>query len=693
MKNNLQITETDYDSILDNFKNYLKSQDEFKDYNFDGSSLSIFLDVLSYNTFYNAFYINAIGNEMFLDSATKRENVVSRAKALGYVPSSSVSSYAYIDIEAHINKASVETPSSNSFISLNSYAIFTTTVQEDDFNFITPETNALKYDSDGGDYWIYKKQNVKIVQGKIYTYSWKVQNEYDRYIIPNKNADINSLIVKIYTTEDSNSYTTFTKADNFLNVDENSDVYWIYEGDDENFYIEFGNGEFGSKLDISNIVYIEYIVTEGEDANGAKLFNIGNYSYSNSSIREYDVLSVTNSNYIVMNVINNSGAFTNDEKVRGETSNSIAYVYSFDNTNNILKLYGADASFQFGETIHEESVLGSNVVYGANAVINSIKTETSVSTGGSEIEDIESIKFYAPKFYSAQNRLITSVDYETIIKNDYPYIDNIVCWGGEEEDPQQLGEIFISCKPRSREFLDQWEKDYIIENVIEDKKMIGVNVQIVDADYIYIKPTINIKYNSDINPNTTKEKIETDTIENIKSYCRNFCHKFKSTFYYSVFVTNIDESNEFILGNETTIQMGKHFKPNLNVATSELLKYANAIKDYSSCESIITSSTFSCNVSGTTYDNCYFQANNTYLSIANSTSIVSNNVGTINYNNGIIQISNVIITETAEVDSSNDKIIKIYCVPENLDLESEKNQILKIDSNINIDSTAIRQSR
>lgn len=689
--NNIQIADTDFDSILNNFRSYLKSQDKFNDYNFDGSSMSIFLETLAYNTFYNSFYVNAIANEMFLDSAYKRENVVSRAKALGYSPSSSISSYSYIDIEAYMNKAEGETPPSS--ISLNAYATFTTSVQDKEFNFITPETNILDYVSTEDDHWLYKKTNVKIVEGSVYTYTWKVDDVYSKYIIPNENVDVNSLVVKVKTNLESTESVTFTKATGLMDIDETSNVYWIYEGDDEKFYIEFGNGEFGSKLDIGNYIYVTYIKCNGVEANGAKNFSIGSYSFDTDLI-EHDSIKISNSNYTLLRLSNITGTFDKNGFVRGLTSGETAYVYEFDQSNNQLKLYNVSGSFQVGETIQEEEYINENLVIGATADISSIKLETSISVGGSDIEDIESIKFYAPKFFSTQNRLVTASDYETLIKHEYPYIDSIVAWGGEENDPQELGEIFVSCKPRGRETLDLWEKEYIIENIIENKKMIGSNVQIVDADYIYIKPTILLKYDADIDPSITRSSIETDTIDNIYTYCRNFCHKFKSTFYYSAFVTNIDKSNEYILGNETSIEIVKNFKPTIDESTTETLKFSNRIKNSSSCESILTSSEFTCYYGGTSYDECKFEVDSSNIKVVNQSGTIIDDIGDIDYNSGTVTIENIIVTDTEMVDNNDNKIIRIYVIPENLDLYSSKNQVLKIDTDeLTISSQGIRQTR
>jgi len=692
----LTITDLDFDSILNNFKEYLKSQESFSDYNFEGSTITELLRLLSYNTFYNSYYTNHIANEMYLDTASERCSVVSRAKALGYVPSSSTSSTAYVDISAKIVKVIGEpSPTSDSFISLLPYAVFQGNVQEIDYNFITPETNNLYYIEDGGDHWVYEKKNVVIKEGKLLTYSWKAENDYEKFIIPNTGVDINSLIVNVYETQNSPTYVTYTKANSLHEIDGNSEVYWIFETEDERYYLEFGNDSFGKKINIGNYIEVLYILNNGEAANGCKDFDIGNYNYSNTSITETDAITVTNSNYLISGLSNVASSFADDTLVRGFTSNSTAYVYDY--ANNVLKLYGASNNFIVGEIITEETTLNGNTVFGANGTIVSIKTEISTSTGGSNIESIDNIKFYAPKVYSAQDRLVTRSDYESIIKTEYPFVDSVICWGGDEEVPEQLGEIFVSIKPKSRETLDTWEKNYILNNIVSDRKIIGTNVNILDADYTYVYPSINIFYNANLGVDTTRESIENSVRETLVSHCKTNCDKFDNHFYYSGFVSMIDSASDYIINNEATIQMYKNFIPNLAVpytpANQAILYYKNQISD-SSDTTNVSSTQFTCNVASTNYSGCRFGVDSVYsdiLNVSNNTTVIVDNAGIVDYINGIIYVSNVNIVSTTTKDGANNDIISLYCVPEEKDLDGGgKNQLLKLAPIYPLNSTPVR---
>lgn len=730
----LIISDLDFDNILLNFRNYLKSQEVFKDYNFEGSAISELLKLLSYNTFYNAYYINNIASEMFLDSASDRSSVVSSAKSLGYIPSSAVSSHIFVDLESHIAKKVGEVPpTANSFITLNPYATFTTSVNETTFNFITTDANNLYYESDGGNYWVYTKNNVKISEGTtLYNY-FKVQNNYEEYVIPNANIDLSSLVVRVYDNETSLTYTPYTRCDYMINsIDANSTVYWIYEGIDGKYYLQFGNGVFGKQLTIGNIIYVQYVKTNGSFANGAKTFSPGNYSYSNTSIIDYNqAILVSPSNYSVLTLDNSTSLFSTDSLVVGGSSSANGYVYSFDANTQILQLYSTNGTFLFNETITEQSKVGANTVYGASGTVISIKNESSTTSGGSDIESIESIKFNAPKLFASQGRLVTSSDYESIVKQGYPYIDDIVCWGGEEEVPQQLGNVFLAIKPKSRESLYTWEKNDILTNIVNDKKIISMNVHIVDPDYIYILPNILVKYNSDLNSSTTQETIETNVKSVVEAYGLINLNSFNNTFYYSPFTSIIDDSNQFILGNDTAIQLIKHLEPVLNIPytsnNTAVLKYSNPLLN-DSLMNIVTSSTFSCNLSSITVDwtptldvpytssnianitvnpftkdgftssqftanvnstyvsNCIFgydSSNNYALTVVrySNNAVVVPNAGTLDYANGIIHVSNVNIhatTLSSKVRFTVKPIDKTQCM---FQLSSSNNSVLNVTSN------------
>jgi hypothetical protein len=356
-----------------------------------------------------------------------------------------------------------------------------------------------------------------------------------------------------------------------------------------------------------------------------------------------------------------------------------------------------DGTFEPLEYLHEEFTFANNsVVFGANCSIKSITSELSISSGGSDIETVDSIKFNAPKFYSTQNRAITSSDYEALIKSEYPFIESVIAWGSDE-DGEDPGTVYVSGKPYSREYLDSWEKDYILTDIITPKKMIGLTVIMKDPEYVFVAPTINVKYDSNASLTSTSGTIKTAVQSSIKNICSVMLNKFKRRFYYTSFCAVIDNSNEFILGNETTIQLYRKFYPILNTQytsnNSVSLNYSNKFKNYNVASlNNIYSSLFTCVSANTNFERCHLEINEVnvnYLNVANSSTTIVSNAGEIDYVNGIITLNKLKIFDTELKDSNGNSYINIYATPDSNDLVSGKNQILMLSDVIDITTEAI----
>jgi hypothetical protein len=267
----LQISELDFDKIKANLKTFLQSQTQFQDYDFDGSSLSILLDVLSYNTHYLSYIANMSTNELYLDSADIRNNIVSLAKMLGYTPSSPRAPRASIDIK--LNNAT------GSSVTMQKGTIFSTTVDELEYQYVTNE-DITTSPVDG----IYEFKNVPIYEGTLVTfkYTYDINDPDQKLVIPTNSADTTTIKVIVQTSSTDTTQTVYTLAGGYNSVGSNSKVYFIQESTDGKFEIYFGDGITGKKLEDSNIVIIEYIVTNQTDSNGASTFalngNIGGYT-------------------------------------------------------------------------------------------------------------------------------------------------------------------------------------------------------------------------------------------------------------------------------------------------------------------------------------------------------------------------------------------------------------------------------
>lgn len=468
----LRIAELDFDTIKTNLKDYLRSQSQFSDYDFEGSGLNILLDILAYNTHYMSYYLNMVGNEAFLDSATIRSSVVSHAKHLNYFPTSFRCATAVVDIVI----ADTVPASGLSSYTLPKFSAFQSQqIDGVNYTFVTDKAYTASLNVTSNTYTF---SSVELKQGERLTYNVAVtgDNTRRRFLIPSANVDTTTLDVSVRNSVLDSTTITYNLADDLLSLDGNSKVYFIEEDPTEQYALYFGDGYIGKNLDDGNIVQFSYIVTSGEASNKANSFTL----------------------------ISGAGAFS-------------------------------------------------------NVVVNSI----SASAGGSNKETIEKIKFTAPKYYTVQNRAVTKEDYGTLLLKDYPNVETISVWGGEENDPIVYGKIFISMKPKSGYVITDIEKDRIINELITNRNVLTVIPEIVDPSYLYLKFEIIVNYDSTLTTND-----EANLIDLIKTTISNYnivdLEQFNSTYRTSKLQNLIDTAEKSFLGSDITTVVQKRFEPTLN---------------------------------------------------------------------------------------------------------------------------------
>jgi hypothetical protein len=475
----IQFTDLDFSDIKTSLIQYLKSQDTFKDYNFSGSSLSILLDILAYNTQYNGYYLNMVGNEMFLDTALQRSSVVSQAKLLNYVPKSAICPQATINVTAYQVTTSLLTlPKNTKFISESVDGINYIFVTDDDYTVpvVNGEANFNKID---------------IKQGTPVNYSFVVDttaNPSLLFEIPDDGMDTNTLQVSVQESGTNSVTQVYVLASEYLSkVGGNDLVYFLQEGINGFYEIYFGDNIIGKKLNDDNIVRVSFLSTNGTSAGGANSFVL------------LDALS------------------------------------GFSNTT-----------------------------------INPVTS----ATYGSEKESIASIKYQAPKSYSAQNRAVSKNDYITLIQqNKLGYsFDAVNVWGGQENDPPVYGQVFVSVKPAGAYNFTNAQKQKIIEDVIKPISVMTVEPNLVDPDYTFIKITANALYD----PNKTQatasqvqEKVKT-AITNVTNSSLN---TFNSTFLATDINDSIKASDASIITSELSIQLQKKFYPKFGVSSDYQLYF------------------------------------------------------------------------------------------------------------------------
>jgi hypothetical protein len=474
--NNIQISELDFDSIKTNLKTFLRSQQKFKDYDFEGSGLAILMDLLAYNTHYNSYYLNMVANEMFLDTAALRSSVVSHAKLLNYVPKSTIASSAVINLQAtNVNSASVTLPKFSKFLS--------EAIDGVNYQFITKDTYTVSTISNVATF-----TDVEIVQGEPITLSFtydESSNPKQLFTLPDTNIDTTTLLVQVQQSISNTNISTYNLETNISNLTSSSEVYFLQESLSGFYEIYFGDNILGKKLNDGNIVSVSYISTNGTSAMGA---------------------------------------------------------------NNFVFL---------------DSIEGIASVF-----------PVSPATSGGEKESIESIKFQAPKSYSAQGRAVSYQDYITAIQqNKLGFaIDSVSVWGGEDNIPPAYGQVFVSIKPTNAFRLTESQKIRLINEVIRPISVVTVKPTIVDPDITYIKVTTDVVYDQKLT-NLTSSQIQQKVKQAIQSFANSTLNTFNSTFSISDLSITIQNSDNSIIASNPEIQLQKKIYPTLGAFKTYNLNY------------------------------------------------------------------------------------------------------------------------
>ena len=285
MASNLNVTELDFDQIKQNLKNYLKQQTEFNDYDFDGSGLNVLLDVLAYNTHYNAVAAHYSLNESFLDSAQIRGNVTTRAKLLGYTPRSVLSSRAKVTIVVDLQTESELVQAETDNLTLSRGTKLTTPVGGETYQFVVLNTQTVTK----GVGQTFTFTDVEIAEGSYKSLYYRVDNDIEnqKFILGDADADTSTLRVRVKENQDSTTHEIYTRFESLLNVDSTSQVYYLQENPNEKYEVYFGDGTIGKKPQDNNIIVLDYVYTNGPDANGASVFSMA------QSIEGFNTISVT----------------------------------------------------------------------------------------------------------------------------------------------------------------------------------------------------------------------------------------------------------------------------------------------------------------------------------------------------------------------------------------------------------------
>jgi len=601
----VNFTNLDFEDVKTTLKEYLKSNSNFTDYDFEGSNLSTILDVLAYNTYITSYNANMVANEVFIDTATLRENVVALARNVGYTPRSRKAAISAISFFVD---ASNITPKPASITLRKGTVAASTGV----------------FGGSSGAFCILDDITVPVINGvaafneiPIYegtvvekNFTFSARNPQQKFILPNVGIDTDLIRVGVKNNEFSTATVKYSLQDNLFYVGSDSKVYFLQEVSDERYEVFFGDGVFGKKLDDQNYITVTYLVTNGDAGNGFSQFSF-------------------------------NGRLT----------------------------YVRDGS-----------------EYTVTSGISLITPEYS-SRGGSAIEEVESVRKYAPKIYSTQNRAVTADDYETLIPAKiYPDTESISVFGGEELIPPQYGKVFISIKPRFGDFLPNLIKDNI-KLKLKKYAVAGVVPEILDLKYLYLEVSSRVYYNTNLAPSAAE--VSTIVSNNAAKYADSTeLNKYGARFKYSKFLKIIDDSHDSVTSNITVVKMRRDLRVVPNTIAEYQIGFGNQFYISSMTGYNIKTSSF--RVSGIS-ENVYIgdipNSNRQtgtlfFFTVPNigsqSPVVIRSNVGTIDYVNGIITINAINIIAAMQKDSQ--EIIEIQATPLSNDVVGLQDLYLQLDT-------------
>jgi len=586
-----KFTNLDFDQIKQQIKDYLRANSNFTDFDFEGSNFSVLIDTLAYNTYISAFNSNLVVNESFLDSATLRENVVSLARNIGYVPRSKTAARASV-------KFQVATTTSSPTLTLQPGLVCVGTQDNTDFVFSISESITTTVNNGLAQFGT-TQQPINVLEGQYLTSKFTVDGSLEqRFILDNSDIDTSSIVVYVKGAADPGLGKQYKIIDNIVNVTSVSETYLIQEIQDEKYELLFGDGTFGKKLEDGSEITVQYIVTSGAAGNGPRVFTF-------------------------------AGSFADkDEAV---------------------------------------STLPSSIV--VPSTVPTVDTIQAASNGG-DIESLDSIKYFAPRLYSAQYRAVTARDYESIIQTVYPNTESVSVVGGEELDPPQFGTVFITIKPKNGDFVSDFDKTQILQK-LKSYSLTGINQQIVDLQVLYVEVESFIYYNSTAVSNVND--LRTKITNALTTYSRSGdVNRFGGRFKYSKVLNVIDNIDKAISSNITRVKIRRNLNALLNQFAQYELCFGNQFNVKPGGLNIKSTGFKIQGNTNTVYitDTPNADMKTGVISIVRKDAqsgtniVVVKSAGTVDYIHGEVNLTTINITETDRVNN----IVEVQAFPESNDV-------------------------
>jgi len=590
----INLVNLDFTSLKESFKTYLKTQNTFKDYDFEGSNINVLLDVLSYNTYMNTFYLNMIGNEMFLDSAQLRESVISRAKELNYTPRSFKSARATVTL-------TIQTDGSVASVTMPKGTTFNTRVGSNTFTFSTDENKVIS-----GANSTFVSNEIVIYEGQYVNDTFTVNNSdtSQRFMLSNPTIDTDSLTVTVL--EDNGAeILSYLRATSLFDKQANSQIFFVQGAENDKYEVLFGDGVLGRKPKDNSIVVCEYRICKGELPNGAFKFT------SDGAIQTFSNVAVTT---------------------------------------------------------------------------------VSAAAQGAIHESIESVKFNAPRYFTTQERAITAEDYRNLLLLNFPEINAVSVYGGEEAVPPVFGKVFIAVDLKNVDGVPDIRKQQYY-NFIKPRSSLSIDPVFIDPDFMNVDIFSTVRYNLNttaLNSESLKELILTA----IRGFNGTYLDDFNTTLRYSSLVKTIDATDRSILSNDTIIRPIRVVLPETGIEKNYDIDFAQELEnDFADLDKIYPSNYIS------TIESTNFVVQNklvnlkddgkgniTTITLDGTNNVVVNTVGTVDYKTGKVQLKRLNITEYTGSG------IKIFARTKRKDISSLLRTILTIkDEDVRINIVSERE--
>lgn len=585
----------DFSDIKNNLKDYLKRSDSpFRDYNYEGSNISAFLDLLAYNTYLNNFYLNMVASEMFLDTANLRDSIVSHAKELNYIPQSFKSAIARVGFTITPSTAlgSIVVPKGTTF---------TSRIGSNNFTFSIADNITVNANTADGKFYV----TTNIYEGAYTSDSFVYSSNSDiKYVLSNQTIDLSSLTVSVISSTGATPV-EYRQANSYLGLTPTSNVFFLQAATNDQYEILFGDNISGRMPLAGSVIVARYRACNGELPNGSAVFNI-------------------------------------DGPIQNQA-----------NITPISTIFAA--------------------------------------SGGAVSESLTSIKRNATRHYQNQERAVTATDYENLLQQNFPEIQAISAYGGEELNPPQFGKVFIAVDVVNADGTPEITKQKFV-NYLTPKCPLSIEPIVVDPEFLYCTVNSSVKYNVGI---TSLKPTDMETIVKsaISRFNTTYLNRFKNTLKYSKLLYAIDSSNPSVISNDTNVTPYKEIIPILNTPNNYRVDFGisingtNKLADghLSSEQHGVLSSEFvyrslTCRLEDDGDGNIY---------IFSSTSETHRRIllaGSVDYNTGVIDLNNF------NVSSFFGSALRIYITPIEKDIVSLKNTILTIrDSDILVEMISARE--